>query len=204
MITNKKSDRTLSYALIIFGFVIALHAFLIRYPADFILPLLKAFLLAAGVFIYGFSLNLLFKAKKIEFFSAFASGLIFTTFYFYLISFFKILIPFTIILFYLLPLTLLFYLIKKKKAVFQHTLQTFFKRPAKEYIIFLFPLIYASLPSSFYDTLVYHLGVPNLYLQHQGFIAAPQLFLPTPLYIMKFPSSPPYLPVTWYRGSFIF
>ena len=176
MITNKKYDRPLFFALIVFGFVIALNAFLIRYPANFVLPLLKAFLLAAGVSICGFSLNLLFKAKEMDFFSAFASGLIFTTFYFYLISFFKILIPVTIILFYFLPLPLLFYLIKKKKAVFQHTLQAFFKRPAKEYVIFLFPLIYASLPSSFYDTLVYHLGVPNLYLQHQGFIAAPQLF----------------------------
>jgi predicted nucleic acid-binding Zn finger protein len=32
------------------------------------------------------------------------------------------------------------------------------------------------LPSSFYDSLVYHLGIPNFYLQNQGFIPTPHFF----------------------------
>ena len=182
-VENKKINKLLSYVLVAFGVLIGLHAFLIRYPSDFFLPLLKALGLISGIFIYGFFFNLLFKEKKVELIDACASGLVFTTFFFYLLSFFRILVPLTIILFYLVPLPLLYFLIKRKKKDLQWTLQSFFQRPAKEYLIFLFPLIYASLPPSFYDTLVYHLGIPNLYLQHQGFVAAPQfLFANTSIY----------------------
>jgi len=177
------SNKSLSYVLIGFGFLIALNAFILRYPADFTLPLIKAAGLMTGIFIYGFSINLLLKETDIHLVNAFAVGLIFTTLYFYIVSFLKLLTPVTVILFYLLPLPLLYFLITKKKQALLHTLRTFFNRPAKEYIIFLFPLIYASLPSSFYDTLVYHLGIPNLYLQHHGFIATPQfLFANTSIY----------------------
>jgi len=179
----KKINKLLSYALAAFGILIGLHAFLIRYPSDFFLPLLKALGLVFGIFIYGFSFNLLFKEKEVEIIDACAAGLVFTTFFFYLISFLRILVPLTIFLFYLLPLPLLYFLIMRKKRDLQWTIQSFFQRPAKEYLIFLFPLIYASLPSSFYDTLVYHLGIPNLYLQHQGFVSTPQfLFANTSIY----------------------
>ncbi len=182
-VENKRISKVLSYALVVFGILIGLHAFVIRYPIDFLLPLLKALWLVAGIFIYGFFFNLLFKEKEVEFTDACAAGLVFTTLFFFLISFFKILVPFIIILFYLLPLLLLYFIIKRKKHYLQQTLQSFFQRPAKEYLIFLFPLIYASLPSSFYDTLVYHLGIPNLYLQHQGFVSTPQfLFANTSIY----------------------
>ncbi|MCI0471620.1 MAG: hypothetical protein L0Y73_08185, partial [Candidatus Aminicenantes bacterium] len=43
-----------------------------------------------------------------------------------------------------------------------------------EYLVFLFPFFYAALPVSFFDTLVYHLGIPNLYIQQGGFCATPQ------------------------------
>lgn len=178
MTTNKSADRILVYALTIFAFLMAINALLIRYPVNVVLPLLKAIGLMTVIFIYGMSALLLFNKKEenIEFPDACGIGLIFTTFYFYLVSFLKILVPFTILLFYLLPPALLYFVLKRKKQVLRHTLLTFFKRPAREYAVFIFPFIYASLPSSFYDALVYHLGIPNLYLQHQGFIAAPQFF----------------------------
>ena len=50
----------------------------------------------------------------------------------------------------------------------------FFSRPPAEYAVFLVPLAYAALPPTFYDSLVYHLGIPNLYLQSGGFIPTPQ------------------------------
>jgi hypothetical protein len=59
---------------------------------------------------------------------------------------------------------------------FTENLLAFLKRPPVEYLVFIFPLIYASLPPSFYDSLAYHLGIPNLYLQNGGFIATPQFF----------------------------
>ncbi|MDQ1351615.1 MAG: hypothetical protein QG657_1920 [Acidobacteriota bacterium] len=178
MTTNKSTDKILVYALIVFAFLIAINALLIRYPVNVVLPSLKAIGLLAVIFIYGISVLLLFnkKTENIEFPDVCGIGLIFTTFYFYLVSFLKILVPFTILLFYLLPLVLLYFILKKKREIVQHALLTFFKRPAREYALFIFPFIYASLPSSFYDTLVYHLGIPNLYLQHQGFIPTPQFF----------------------------
>lgn len=178
MMTNKNTEEIIAYALISFALLISLNALLIRYPVNVVLPLIKAFGLMAIIFIYGFSTLLLVKKKEenIEFIDACGIGLIITTFYFYLISFLKILVPFTIFLFYLIPLILLYFLFKKKKELMQDSLQIFLKRPAKEYLVFLFPFIYASLPSSFYDSLVYHLGIPNLYLQHQGFLATPQFF----------------------------
>jgi len=178
MTTNKSTDRILVYALTIFAFLIAINALLIRYPVNVVLPLLKAIGLMTVIFIYGMSALLLFNKKEenIEFPDACGIGLIFTTFYFYLVSFLKILVPFTILLFYLLPPALLYFVLKRKNQVLRHTLLTFFRRPAREYAVFIFPFIYASLPSSFYDALVYHLGIPNLYLQHQGFIAVPQFF----------------------------
>lgn len=178
MTTNKNTDKILVVTLIIFAVLIAINALLIRYPVNIVLPLLKAIGLMIVIFIYGMSTLLLSNKKEedIEFPDACGTGLIFTTFYFYLVSFLKILVPFTILMFYLLPLALLYFVLKKKRQIVQHTLLTFFKRPAREYAIFIFPFIYASLPASFYDTLVYHLGIPNLYLQHQGFVAAPQFF----------------------------
>ncbi|HLP46455.1 MAG TPA: hypothetical protein VK469_10930, partial [Candidatus Kapabacteria bacterium] len=178
MMTNKKIEEIIVYALISFALLISLNALLIRYPINVVLPLIKAFGLMAVIFIYGFSAILLFKVKEenVEFADACVMGLIIATFYFYLISFLKILVPSTIFLFYLIPLILLYFLFRKKKELMQNSLQIFLNRPAKEYLVFLFPFMYASLPSSFYDSLVYHLGIPNLYLQHQGFLATPQFF----------------------------
>ncbi len=50
----------------------------------------------------------------------------------------------------------------------------FFSRPVAEYAVFLLPLVYACLPPTFYDSLVYHLGIPNLYLQWGGFVPTPR------------------------------
>lgn len=66
-------------------------------------------------------------------------------------------------------------------------LKSSFELPGKKasyaYLLFLFPLFYAVLPSSFFDTLVYHLGIPNLYIQNGGFCAAPQfLYANTSIY----------------------
>ena len=178
MMTNKNTDKILVYVLISFAFLITLHALLIRYPVNIVFPLLEAAGLMGIIFIYGFSVLLLFREKEenVDFFDACGIGLIITTCYFYIVSFLKILVPATILLFYVIPLALLFFLFKRKKEFIRFSLQTFLKRPAKEYIVFLFPLLYASLPPSFYDSLVYHLGIPNFYIQHQGFLATPQFF----------------------------
>jgi hypothetical protein len=182
---KEKPNKLVIYLLIGAAVVFTLYALFPKYPGHIILPLVKALLLAAAIFIYGFFLMTCVKSKKerIEFPTAFAFGLMFTAFYFYLVSIFKILVPGVVILFYLVPVLLLLIILKRHRGAVVESVQTFFKRSPLEYPAFFLPFIYASLPSSFYDSLVYHLGIPNLYLQHAGFAAMPQfLFANTSIF----------------------
>jgi hypothetical protein len=184
-IRNQKLTSTSIYLLVGASFLIALYALDLKYPGQILFSLLKAALLITAIFIYGFFILSLLKnnIEKIDFPTAFAVGLMFTTFFFFLVSFFKFLVPAVIFFFYLLPVVLLLYIIKSRKPAIQHTLFSFFNRSPLEYPAFFLPFIYASLPSTFYDTLVYHLGIPNLYLQHGGFLETPQfLFANTSIY----------------------
>ncbi len=170
-----KNLSLIPYLLIGFAVIITMNLLLIRYPGDLILPLIKASILSAGVIVYGFGFNFLFGRYEVELPEALASGLIFTTFYFFLISSLGLLNPASILLFYLIPALLMIFFMIKKRSILSRSLSGFFKRPFPEYAIFIFPLIYASLPSSFYDTMVYHLGIPNLFIQHNGFIQTSQM-----------------------------
>ena len=170
----------LTWLLIAAALILTLNAVAINYPLYVLLPLTKALVLVFIMFIYGFLVLRLANYKRkeapIEFTTAFAVGLIVTTLFFYLVSLFKILFPWVIVLYYLAPIPIFLLMVNSQKPGFMHTLHAFFKRPAVEYLVFLFPLIYALLPPSFYDTLAYHLGIPNFYLQNAGFIGTPQLF----------------------------
>lgn len=139
--------------------------------------ILKTLGLVSAMFIFGFfCLHILKKDDHpIEFSTAFSVGLMITTAYFFLAAFLRILITPVMILFYVLPLPLLWWLLKKQQKNLLTSIFTFFKRSQWEYPLFLLPLLFAVLPPTFYDTLVYHLGIPNLYLLHGGFIETPQL-----------------------------
>lgn len=170
----------LTWLLMAAALILTLNAVAIQCPFDVLLSLTKALLLVFVMFIYGFLvLRLAYYKRKdapIEFTTAFAVGLMVTTLFFYLVSLFKILFPGVIVLYYLVPLPIFLFMIKRQGTGSMRILTAFFKRPPVEYLVFLFPLIYALLPPSFYDTLAYHLGIPNLYLQNSGLIETPQLF----------------------------
>lgn len=173
------TGKRLTWLLIISAIILTLNALVVNNTLFVLLPLAKALALVFIMFMYGFLLMYFTSYKKgipIEFTTAFALGLIVTTLFFYLVSWFKLLFPGVIILYYLLPLPIFLLVIKKKEPVLTHTLKAFFQRPALEYLVFLFPLLYASLPPSFYDSLAFHLGIPNLYLQNNGFGGTQQLF----------------------------
>jgi hypothetical protein len=180
---------TLDRLLIAVAVILTLNLVTSSYLLHIILPLAKALYLVLVLYIYGSIFMNLFGHKQNKdmetgqiagFTSAIAVGLIFTTFFFYLVSIFKILSHWVLILFYLAPLFFLLFILKnknRKTSVYViKNLRAFLKRPAYEYLIFIFPLIYAALPPSFYDSLAYHLGIPNLYLQNHGFIPTPQFF----------------------------
>ena len=143
-----------------------------NYLITILFPILKALYLAAALVIIGFFL-LPRKSTLMEYMT---TGMVFSSLYFFVVSSLKILNPVSLILYLLVPLILSAITIKHpKREHLINAVKTFTHRSPIEFLVFLFPLIYASLPSVYYDTLVYHLGIPNLYLQNGGFIAAPQL-----------------------------
>ena len=182
-IDNIKSNKFITNILIVFAILVTLNAFSLKYPIYIIIPFLKALFLIFEIFIYGFFFIKIFNKGETGVLESFGTGLIFTTLFFFIISFLKILSAWVIIIFYLIPIIILFFIIKNHKSNFYKTINSFIKRPSLEYLVFIFPLIYASLPSSFYDTLVFHLGIPNLYLQNSGFISTLQfLYANTSIY----------------------
>ena len=190
--------------LYITAIILCLNMIAGSYLFNVLLPFLEAAYLVFAMFLFGFIIKSFIEkpgkeTKPIDFVASTALGLIFTTLFFFVVSMLKILSPVTIIVYYLLPLFILLFIMKKKsfkpapdpglntgtgsinsrdsiKISLLNCLNAFLKRPTYEYIIFIFPLIYAALPTSFYDSLAYHLGIPNLYLQNGGFIPTPQLF----------------------------
>ena len=165
------------------------YAFAPTYPGQVFLPVIEALLLVIGIFIYGFFFLRLFKREEqsqtqpIDLPTAFAVGLIWTTFFFFLVAFLQLLVAPIIFLYYVLPVFLLLYLLRTQRAALSQTIVLFFKRSPWTYPVFFLPFIYALLPATFYDTLVYHLGIPNLYLQQGGFMPTAQfLFANTSIY----------------------
>lgn len=179
-----REKKVLSYILTALALLLTLQAFLIRYTASFLLPLVSAALLIGVILAYGYSFHLfLLKRKSVSLVSAAATGLIISTFYYYAVFSLEIPGEIAVVIFNSLSLVLAVLLFFKRVQPLVDSLLTTLYRPAKEYIIFILPLIYASLPSTFYDSLVYHLGIPNMYLQQGGFFATPQfLYANTSIY----------------------
>lgn len=175
------TNRLLFFLLLGFAVILALNLVAVSYPFFIVLPMLKALFLILVNVIYGFALPRLFGKNREETLdSAFALGLIVTTFFFFLLGEFKLLVTPLILSYLLLPLPILWWILQKQKRIFFETLQNFLHRPAIEYLVFLFPLIYVSLPTFNYDTLASYLGFPNLYVQNSGFVATPALLYPRP------------------------
>ncbi len=137
-----------------------------------LLPIFKSLFLIVTIWLIGLFIE---KGDHHEsFLETFAKGLLITIAFFFLMSSLKLINPTTIILYLILPYIAL---PLKRASVFKvskHLSQQFLKRDHFEYLIFIIPLLYAILPSTFYDTLVYHLGLPNFIIQHGGFVSAPE------------------------------
>ncbi len=164
--------------------IFTIHFIFFNYTIFLVIPLIKAVYLLLNLFIIGFIISKFIKVR-FSVLESTAIGLIFTTFYFYVISFLKILNPITLALYYFIGAISFYFFFKneqlRNEAIF--TLKILFKRNPLEFLVFIIPFLYASLPSTFYDSLVYHLGIPNLYLQNGGFIRTPYfLYANTSIY----------------------
>ncbi len=170
---SKKSLRAvLQLAAVIF----TVNLLLFNYSREVILPLLGAMLLLVTLICLGDWLAGLFHTRGAGIAEKAALGLMAATAYFTLVCFCGILNRWTVLLFlaFSLAVFVLRSFVHGGRLESREGARKFFSRPLAEYGVFLLPLVYAALPPSFYDTLVYHLGIPNLYLQNGGFIATPQ------------------------------
>lgn len=173
-----KNKNKLEIFFVIFAVLITLTYLSKTYLINTIIPLFKALYLIFEIIIIGFYISKMNKKNEQDnsILTYTGLGLIFTALYFYCISFFKFLNTISISVFLSIPLLLLLHLIlnKNRNINLYKNIINFSKRDIFEYLVFLVPFIYASLPSTFYDTLVYHLGIPNIYLNNGGFIPTPQ------------------------------
>lgn len=170
---NKKILHNL---LLLAAVVFAVNLIFFSYGQWLVFPLLGAVGLLAVVVGLGFFIAWKFRIAAVGMLEAAALGLMASTAYFYLAAFFKILNRVTVLAFFAGAAILLLFLMLNKNRPRESLagLKQFFARPLFEFAIFVFPMFYAALPPSFYDSLVYHLGIPNLYLQSGGFVATPQ------------------------------
>lgn len=170
---NKKNIGIL---LTILASVFALMYVIDHYLINRLFSLLKAAYLVYSFFMMGYLISR--RAIRSSFLNYIGKGMIVSCFYFFLLSCLKLVNTYSVLIYLILPLIAgLIFLLRgsghREKILSE--LKHFFSRPVLEYAVFLLPLIYALLPSTFYDSLVYHLGLPNFFLQNGGFIPAPQL-----------------------------
>ncbi len=164
--------RILTAAAVVFTF----NLLLFNYSRQVILPLLGALFLLALLAGLGDALAGLLRMATASFLDRIALGLIAATAYFFVAGFFRILNRLAISLFFAAALAVLVqrFVVSRRRPPRWSGLESFLRRPLAEYAVFAIPLVYAMLPPTFYDTLVYHLGIPNLYLQSGGFVPTPQ------------------------------
>jgi hypothetical protein len=168
--------RIISFLLLAAAAIFTINLILFNTGTWLVLPLLGAVFLLIVIVGLGFFIARAFKIAAPGILEAAALGLMATTAYFYLASFFKILNVLAVLAFLAGSVFLSGVLLQNRNWRSEHlpALKLFFARPLSEFVVFIFPMLYASLPPTFYDSLVYHLGIPNLYLQSGGFIATPQ------------------------------
>jgi hypothetical protein len=175
----KESHDKIKYiakiVLIIAAIIFTLHLLLFNYTIFIILPFLKAIYIVTEMLLIGYFILFKFANHEQTILEYIGVGLIFTSFFFYCFSFVKVLNFISFFIYFIISIIIFYLLLKDKK--FKDNLINisvkFLKRNPLEYLILVFPFIYASLPPTFYDSLVYHLGIPNLYIQNGGFFKTP-------------------------------
>ena len=102
----------------------------------------------------------------------FGAGVLITLPLLYAAGALRLVSPWALRLWVLLPFLPLPFLGEGKRALWVEA-KRFLHRPLWVGILILPAFLYAALPPTFYDTLVYHLAVPNHILLHHGFVATP-------------------------------
>ncbi|MFC2155442.1 hypothetical protein ACFLRB_02995 [Acidobacteriota bacterium] len=182
-ISHPKKNRFIYGILIAFAVLIIMNALAVHYVGSVLISFFKALLLGLICFIYGLLIQVTFKHKRISLEVSFAIGLMATTFYFFILGLLHQLTAVGFYVYILLTVPAGIFLFLNSPTEIKTLSEKIKSKSSMWYLLFLFPLFYAALPSSFFDTLVYHLGIPNLYIQNGGFCATPQfLYANTAIY----------------------
>lgn len=157
--------------------VFTLNLLLFSYCKYAALPLLGALFLLGLLIGLGDGAAALLRLRRAGVLEKAGLGLMASTAFFYLAGFLRVLNRPVVLSFFAaaLAVTILRFFGRPGKRESLESVREFFSRPLSEYAVFLMPLAFAALPPTFYDSLVYHLGIPNLYLQSGGIVATPQL-----------------------------
>jgi hypothetical protein len=130
------------------------------------------------VYLIGFlTLNLGRKTvRSRDFIDYVGTGLVVTTFYFFFASSLQALNLFSLILYFASPVALAAFIFRNKGLREQFLLDSekIWRRGSLEWMVFFLPFLYAALPTTFFDSLVYTIGLPNFFLQNGGFVKTPQ------------------------------
>ena len=175
--TALMSKPILRWVLTSAAVVLVLNLLLFTYARFVVLPLLGALFLLALCVGLGDAFAAAFKVQCPTIMETTALGLMAVTAFFFLAGSARILNRWSVFLFLAISLAItgLRCLSRPSGREFRAKWQAFLSRPISAFAVFLLPMAYAALPPTFYDTLVYHLGIANLYLQNGGFVPTPQL-----------------------------
>ena len=158
--------------------ILTLNFVFSRFPAEALVAALKALGVLAAVYLNGFWLLRLGcrKGGSQNFLDVLGMGIIATTAYFFLLSFARLLTPWAIGLYFLPPIAVCLWLFKKRglRQDLLGGLQVLWQRSPWEWAVFFLPLLYAILPTAFFDTLAYNSALSNFFLQNGGFVKTPQ------------------------------
>ncbi len=169
------SERPVRAFLIATALFLALTALLLHPLATVLFPLAGALLIAATCLAIGRLLLSLSKQPIPSAATCMAVGWIFTSGFFFAASaLHRASIP-ALVIYLLLPIGLSA-LLRRGIGFWTQTyreLSAEFGEPSATWGLLLVPLVYAVLPPTFYDTLVYHLGIPNQIVRWGGFVPTP-------------------------------
>ena len=167
-----RSENLVRILLSLAASLFLLNALLLTPFSALLLPSLGAVTLLLSLILWGKWGSLLLGLSCDDLLELFGAGVLITLPLLYAAGALRLVSPWALRLWVLLPFLSLPFLGEGKRALWVEA-KRFLHRPLWVGILILPAFLYAALPPTFYDTLVYHLAVPNHILLHRGFAATP-------------------------------
>ena len=167
-----RSENLVRILLSLAASLFLLNALLLTPFSALLLPSLGAVTLLLSLILWGKWGSLLLGLSCDDLLELFGAGVLITLPLLYAAGALRLVSPWALRLWVLLPFLPLPFLGEGKRALWVEA-KRFLHRPLWVGILILPAFLYAALPPTFYDTLVYHLAVPNHILLHHGFVATP-------------------------------